>query len=430
MDLPAPELSSAEVVELQNQHFRWNYAVNSLDVIFFMSGISLLSATTILPLFISKLTSSTIPLALVAIISQSGFFLPQLFTSNFVERLHRKKPVIVNLGLFTERLPTVLMVLSPLAAIWSPLLALILFMLFYSWFNFGGGVVATAWQDLVARCFPAQWRGRFFGGNMFIGTAIGVGAATLAGRVLDSVSYPFNFAYIFGAASVLICLSWLFLAQTREPVERVNLPRRTMSEYISELPDVVRRDDNFRAFLIARFMLTFAEMGSGFLTVYAIQQWAVLDSTVAFYTTATLIGQMAASLMMGLLADRYGHRLSLELATLAGIGAFGLAWFAPSPDWYYGVFFLLGFFTGARIVSATMVVLEFCEPAKRPTYVGIANTLSGIGSTLAPLIGAALVGISFSWAFAASLIAALATFLMLRFWVAEPRNVARVGVEP
>lgn len=80
----------------RDRHFRWIFFVNSFDVIFIMTGLSLLSAATILPLFISKLTDSTIPLALMAIVAQSGYYLPQLFTANFVERLDRKKAVVVN----------------------------------------------------------------------------------------------------------------------------------------------------------------------------------------------------------------------------------------------------------------------------------------------------------------------------------------------
>ena len=43
-------------------------------------------------------------------IAQAGWFLPQLFTANLTEQLARKKPVVVNLGLFLERLPVWLMV--------------------------------------------------------------------------------------------------------------------------------------------------------------------------------------------------------------------------------------------------------------------------------------------------------------------------------
>ena len=61
--------------------------------------------STIIPLFVSKLTTSTLALGLVAMLSQGGWHLPQLLSANLVERLSRRKPVIINLGFFLERLP-------------------------------------------------------------------------------------------------------------------------------------------------------------------------------------------------------------------------------------------------------------------------------------------------------------------------------------
>ena len=421
VDQPVEQRTTAEVEAERDQNFRWNYAVNSVDVILFMSGISLLSATTILPLFVTKLTDATWPLAIVAMVAQSGFFLPQLFMANTIERLNRKKPVIVNLGLITERLPAMLIVISPIVALWSKGMALLLFLLFFTCFNLGGGVVATAWQDLIARCFPVNWRGRFFGGNMFLGTALGVGVAAAAGVVLDRYAFPYNFIVIFGVSGVMICISWLFLAMTREPVEVTHVPRVSTRAYMAAIPNVIRSDANFRSFLLARTMMAFAEMGTGFLTIAAIDRWEVADSFVATLTTATLIGQTSASLLVGVLADRKGHRVALELSGVALIAAFAMAWLAPSPIWFVGVFFLLGFFMGARIVSGTLVVMEFCAAEKRPTYIGLTNTLVGIASALAPLVGLGLVKLGYSWLFVVSMVVSIISVLMLHFWVKEPR---------
>ncbi|MEM7336543.1 MAG: MFS transporter [Chloroflexota bacterium] len=421
LDKPIKILNQEEAKAAQSDNFLWNLIFNSFDVVFFMGGISVLSATTILPLFVSKLTDSTIPIALVAMISQGGFFLPQLFTANFIERLHHKKPVVVSLGFWTERLPALLLIVAPLIALQAPMTALVSFLLIYAWFNLGGGVIAPAWQDMVARCFPVERRGRFFGSTMFLGALIGVGAASVAGRVLDEIAFPNNFLLIFAVAGGSIFLSWVFIAQTREPIEAADVPELTIRQYLAELPSLLRRDTNFRNFLVARFVLAIAELGSGFLTVAAIQIWGIADSMVATFTTAMLIGQTTGSLLMGFLADRYGHRLSLEISAITAVFAFGLAWLSPNPTWFVAVFFLLGFFNGARIVSGLMVVLEFAQPEKRPTYVGITNTLSGIGSIIAPLLGALLVLVGFDWVFLASMIASLIAVLMLRFWVKEPR---------
>ena len=102
---PVPERSEAEITAEVQRNYRWNFSVNLLDGAFFWFGASFMSSATILPLFVSKLTTSPLAIGLLAVFAQASWFLPQLFTANLVERLARKKPVVVNLGLFMERLP-------------------------------------------------------------------------------------------------------------------------------------------------------------------------------------------------------------------------------------------------------------------------------------------------------------------------------------
>src|SRR5690606_11841837 len=109
-------------------------------------GLSFASSSTIAPLFVSKLTDSPVALGVLAMVAQGAWFLPQLFTANAVERLARKKPVVVNVGFFLERLPMWLLIPAALLATYSSGLALGLFLFGYALHAVGAGVVATAWQ--------------------------------------------------------------------------------------------------------------------------------------------------------------------------------------------------------------------------------------------------------------------------------------------
>lgn len=421
LDRPVPPLDDAGMDAYRDEHYRWNFTVNLLDGASFWFGLSFASSSTIMPLFISKLSDSPWPVGLVAVIAQGGWFLPQLFTANTVERLARKKPVVINMGFFLERLPMWGLLLAVLLAARSTSLALILFLLSYAWHSLGAGVIATAWQDLIARCFPVERRGRFLGLTTFIGTGTGALGGLFSGWLLANFPFPLNFAYTFAVAATGITVSWLFLALTREPVQPVQKPRQSTRQFWVDLRGIVRRDDNFRHFLLGRSMLALAGMGQGFITVAALDRWAIPDQTVGGYTAAMLLGQTAGTLFFGFLADRRGHKLSLEFAALAGLLAYALAWLAPAPAWYYGVFALLGLQFGGILVSGILVVLEFAAPARRPTYVGLANTGVGVVGVLAPLLGAGLASVAYGWLFALSAAAGLAAFFLLHWAVEEPR---------
>ncbi len=423
VDKPAPERTEAELNVEVERNYRWNFSVNLLDGASFWFGLSFFSSATVIPLFISQLTDSALAIGIVAMIAQGSWFMPQLFTANVVESLSRKKPVVVQLGFFLERVPVWLTAVAALLAFWSPIAALLLFIFAYAWHGLGAGVIATAWQDLIARCFPVARRGRFFGLTMFVGTGSGLLAASASAWLLEAFPFPMNFVYTFSLAALFISISWVFLALTREPVQPSHAPRQSTKAYWRTLPAIVRGDENYRRFLYGRLLLALGGMGLGFITVTAVKNFNVSNSTVGLYTMALLLGQTAGNLLFGLLADRYGHILSLEWSAIASMLAYLIVWLAPEANWIFVAFVLLGVSTGGVIVSGILVVMEFCAPEKRPTYVGLTNTGVGIVSMLAPLAGAFLASQSEDWLFALCALIFLCAFIVLRWWVREPRQV-------
>lgn len=422
LDRPVPSRTDDEIAAEVERNYTWNFSVNLLDGVIFTFGSSFISSTTILPLFLSKLTTNPLAFGLLAVIAQAGWFLPQLFTANLMERLARKKPVVVNLGMFLERLPIWVMLTAALVASRRPVLALALVLGGYAWHALGAGIVAVSWQDLIARCFPVTQRGKFFGTTSFVGAGVGAVGAVLSTWLLNRYAFPANFGYTFAIAATAMTFSWVFLALTREPVQATTTRRRGNIEYLASLPALLRSDENFRRFLITRMMLALGGMGSGFITVTAVNRWHIPDSTAGFFTLALLAGQTVGTLLFGFLADRFGHKLCLELGTVTGLAGCLVAWLAPGPDWYFAVFVLLGFLSGAVLVSGILIVMEFSEPERRPTYVGIANTGVGLVGAVAPLFGAALAEAGFAWLFAASAAVYLITLALLHGWVREPRH--------
>jgi len=422
-DKPAPERTEAEITAEVEQNYRWNFSVNFLDGASFWFGLSFFSSATVIPLFISQLTDSALAIGIVAMIAQGSWFIPQLFTANGVERLSRKKPVVVQLGFFLERVPVWLTAVAALLAFWNATAALLLFIFAYAWHGLGAGVIATAWQDMIARCFPVAKRGRFFGLTNFFGNGAGMVAASISAWLLGAYAFPLNFVYTFALAALFITISWGFLALTKEPVQPSHVPRQSNKQYWGTLPAIVRGDENYRRFLYGRLLMALGGMGLGFITVTAVKNWDVSNSTVGLYTIALLLGQTTGNLFFGLLADRYGHILSLELSALAGMIAYLIAWLAPDANWIFGAFFILGVSAGGVIVSGILVVMEFCVPEKRPTYLGLTNTGVGIVSMIAPLIGALLASQSSDWLFALCALMFFLSFVVLRWWVREPRRV-------
>jgi MFS family permease len=410
------------------RNYRYNAVVNVLDGTFFWFGASFITARTILPLYVSHFSDSKLLIGLVSMLANTGYLLPQLFTVNWIQRLPRKKVAPVNVGLFTERLPVILMVPAAWLATRSPALALVACLTVDAWFSVGAGVVAVGWQDMIAKIIPLTRRGRFFGITNFGGMATGTLGAVAAAWLLDRYGFPDGYVLCFAAAAILVFISWIFLALTREPVQLNQSPVISQREYWRRLPSILRADPNFRRYLRSQIVIALGGMAGGFVAVYAVQRWRLPDGQAGSFTASMLIGQAVFNLLFGALADRKGHKLVLELSILVGTLAIGLASMAPGPIWFYAVFALTGASAAGFWLSGIMIVFEFSTPEERPTYIGLNNTVTGVVTSLAPMLGGWLAGVlGYQALFVVAFVIGLAGFALLHQSVREPRWAVKRG---
>ena len=413
----------SDLQEQIEQNYRWNFTVNALDGVSFLFGLSFIAATIVLPLYVSHFTSSPILIGLIPFLSTAGYLVPQLFTANAIEQAPRKKFFAVNLGFFLERLPIIL--LAPSAyflATSRPMLALAAFFILYGWHTAGAGLILVSWQDLMAKIIPFDRRGRFFGITNFIGNGMGILGALAVPYMLDRFPFPLGFVYAFAFAAALIFLSWIFLSLTREPVVPATKPPVSQLAYLRSLPEILRNDQNFRMYLVASSAFALSGMATGFLVVYAVQTWHLSDAQAGGFVIAMQLGQTLTTLFFGFLADRKGHKLSLEISLALGALSLFLTILAPNPTWFYPVFFLRGAVNAGTFISGISIAMEFSSAEKRPTYLGLANTLPGLVGAVAPLIGGWMVGmLSYQAMFITAAVIGTASLGLMRFAVHEPR---------
>jgi len=406
------------------RHFRRNFIANVSDGTLWLFGFAFLSAATILPVYFVHLSSSTFLLGLIPAMLDLGWFMPQLFTAQHVERLPRKKPLVVLLG-FIERLPFLLMAGG---ALWFAQLpqaaAVTLFFILMAVRALASGLVATPWQELIAKVIPVQWRGRFFGISNGLGGALGLVGSVIATYILAQFPYPINFALCFFIGFVLTTLSWGGILFTIEPAQPPP-PSPTVASYRKRLTSILREDHNFRTYIFSRGFGYLGGMAFGFFAVYGVSRFQLSDAQAAVFTAIMSAAGMLSNALWGYIGDRRGHKLVMEGATVVGAAALLIALTARSVWVYYVVFALLGAANAGFIVSDLSIVMEFGPEAQRPTYIGLARTLSAPVLFIAPLIGGAVAQVwGYAWMFVLALVLTLASLVLLRFRVAEPRSAS------
>jgi len=405
------------------RNFRWNFVVNALDGAFFWFALTFASTSTILAVYVSYLTDSKLALGLLAALPSMGWLFPQLFTVPLVERLPRKKPFFIWTSLATERIAFLFMAAGAyFLSKPSPRWALITFFVTLIWHAFGAGVVATAWQEMVAKVIPVRWRGRFFGLTSFLGAVMGLPGAAVATAILSRYAYPINFALCFLITFLGMVISWISVALTREPVGPVRQESESPLVYIRRLRQIIRTDANFARFLSSRIVGAIGSMFVGFIAVSAVQRFNLSDEVAGQFTGFMVGGQLIANLVFGPLADRLGHKLVLEIGALCNLGAAAATLLAPTPVWVYLAFALEGATITSYFMSGTSITFEFSEPEGRPAYIGLSSTIVGVFSGVAPLVGGWLAGqLGYNWLFGLCVIILLAGWFMLRWWVVDPR---------
>ncbi len=418
-------VNAAMVQQQVERDYRWNFLVNVLDGASFWFGISFISGAIILPLYVSHFTSNPLLIGLIPFLNTAGHLLPQLFVANAVERAPRKKFFPVTLGFFLERVPIFL--LAPAAyflATRRPGVALAAFFVLFAWHKFGAGAIIVGWQDMIAKIIPLEKRGRFFGITNFLGNGAGILGALAVPFVLDKFAFPLGYVIAFALAAALIFVSWVFLSLAREPAVYSNKPPVSQLDYLRSLPEVLRRDRNFRMYLLSQIVYALSGMATGFLTVYAVKTWALSDARASGFTIALQVGLAAANLFFGFFSDRKGHKLSLEICLTLNVLATILAIFAPNPWWFFAIFFLRGAVDAGVFISGISIVYEFIDADNRPTYIGLANTIPGVAGAIAPLIGGWLAGaVSYQAMFVLAVFIGVTSLVLLHFAVREPRKM-------
>ncbi|MCX7609263.1 MAG: MFS transporter [Anaerolineales bacterium] len=405
------------------KHLRYNLVVNLIDGAFFGFGWGFGSMTTILPLFLSRMTDSALMIGLIPAIHGVAWQLPQLFLANRLARLRLYKPMVM---LFTlhERIPYLGLALVALA---MPSLGarftLVLTFLLILWQSIGSGLTANPWQSMIAKIIPSNWRGAFFGLQAALANGLIALTSLVAGFLLNRLDDRFDFALCFLLAAVGMGLSMFFLGLTREPVdEEKSIPDRQAFPW-REWLTILRRDKNFSAFLLVRFLSGFASMGFNFYILYGLRRFGMDEETAGALTAVLTMTQVLANASMGWLGDRFGHRAMLVAGSLAVTFSSLLAWGGPTLVWLYPSFVFAGLANVAYWTIGMVFTTYFGTEETRPTYIGLSNTLVAPATLIAPLVGGWLTdAVGFQATFLASAIGGLVIALILIVLVRSPHR--------
>jgi len=201
---------------LDRDDIRWNYIAHAIEGGLYIGGLSFVAANSVLPRIVEILGGPAWVISLTPILTMLGFNLLPVFNAHRIEMLERVKPVLLLTGIF-QRIPYLfaglaiyfLGVKHPHAALWFVVLVPLLSGLF-------GGLISTAWQELVAKTVPNRRRASVFALRNIISSMIGITAGGIIAAVLNWMPGIRGYGLLHLITFVFLALSYVVFVHIRE----------------------------------------------------------------------------------------------------------------------------------------------------------------------------------------------------------------------
>ncbi|MGQ9479229.1 MAG: MFS transporter [Thermoproteota archaeon] len=398
----------------ENKRTRRNFLALLLDWVMYGTGMNFVSATTVLPAFVSSITDSKIAIGLVSTIPVMFWNSLQLISAGRIEKIKYKKPFLLRITP-GERIPwLVIFIFTILMATKKPFVLLLVFYAAYIIINIFSGLCSTAWFDIVAKAIPEEKRGIYFSTANLISSITGLLGGIVVAFYMGFFQYPINYSLCFLTAFIFILVSWIAIYQVDEPPSDIVEESSSIREYVKRLPAVLKGNRNYALYTLSGMIGAFGGISSSFYTAYAIYRFNASDFDIGLFTIVLVGTQIASNILWMFVQAKYGHKAVLLVGGSAGTFATIIAVLASSLNHFLLVFALTGVSFSAFLVSNFPILMEMAPEEEVPTYIGLNSALKSLFLAAAPLFGGLMIEeYGYTLAFMVSfLFSAVSTILM------------------
>ncbi len=371
--------------------------------------------TTYFMLYIVALGATSAQVGLLAALSGLGAAFALLPGAMLVERIGRRKEIVLAAGGSVGRIAILLAAGLPFLARGES--AVVLAIALSVLRDTSGNLSLPAWTSLVADIVPAQQRGRYFGSRTIGMTASGMITAFIAGWIINRVGglpgyqWAFLFAFAFGAAS-FFCFSRI---QDPSPAP----PARIASADASPILGSVLKHPVFLALCLHSAVWNFSlNVAAPFFNIYLVHNLQANAIQVGVLAAAGSVAGLPALRYFGPLADRWGPR-RIVLITSLFIPILPLAWvFVPSPWYVLGINLLSGALWSVFSLCLLNLLLQIAPAEERARFTAVHQIVIALALALGAATGGWVVTVAgYKAVFLMSAIGRFTAALIFARWV-------------
>ena len=353
-------LTADQVQALKEKHYKRNFIAFMLEAFFFSMAGTTFSYFSVLPSYVSNVTSNPFFLSLILIIAMIGMSGMQIFSCVLSTNARMQKRLYL-LFSYMQRVAMFTIYLSSLSQK-STALTLIVFFTAFSFNSIMNGLSMTAFSNMVSKTIYRN-QGRFFGTYSMANSLFGIAAARFMAYIFSKMAYPYSYQLLFlvGAISGLCATTALAIM-----IKEIPIQGEIKNIKVQELPGIIagilKENVPYRSYLPARMC---AEIGLASFTYYIVYFTARPSISAAFIGNATMVVMIASavgSMIWGHVADRFGPLSVITFATAVAIGA-PLVTFLSGGTWLAVLCVaLLGMAQSGVYLSGSVATVQFSKP--------------------------------------------------------------------
>ena len=411
--------------EYNSPLLRRNILMHTIDGSIFLFATSFISVSTVLPVFIQRIGGNAVAIGSVSVLWYLGLNMPQLLFIRFFHNRKKIKPAVLGTGLLYRFQFLILSAVCFLflgnleVSVSVPLMLLLIFTT-----TIAGSTSGPTWFHFFSKTTPVKLRGRLLALRWMLGSALGLMGGYLVSVILSSVLYPDNFALLFLLCFIFTMVSFYFLNSVEESSETpADSKQVSFKEVISQSKEILRRNKDFKNYLLADALVLMSLTASSFYAVYAVTKFNLPTSYAGAFTIILMAGQLLGNFIFGYLADYFGHKINILILAAASAAASLSAVFANNILAFGVVFFFTGCSLALQGISRLALVVEMCSERERPIYVSLLNTVTAPTILFGILGGFLITIIGYVPVFLIYTLISLAAIYWLHKKVNEPRKL-------
>ncbi|HIE25793.1 TPA: MFS transporter [Candidatus Poribacteria bacterium] len=414
--------------EPNNRHFdehSHNFLAFVLNMVSMRIGWIFKTESVIMPGFLDTLTGSSAVRGFLPLISRLGQSLPQFVIAHRVTNFPLKKWAFFYAAILLC-VPWGLLSL----ALWlipgiHPYLMVGVFLATYTfhWVVYGANFLLSG--TLQGKLIDVLQRGRLLAISTSLGCVLAIFAAYffLPKWLMNGGK---GYALVFGATCLFFAVAAVAVLLLRETKDSPDYELNGFRQFAASSAALIGSHANFRWFIIVISLHSVTRLLFPHYTVFGMRTMGVKPSGFVQWLIAQNFINALGSVVMGLLADRYGNRIILRLLIFIGgcvpLVAIGISKLPGDLGYqlYWIVFAFIGF-TPVSMKIITNYTLEISPVKRHPQYLGTLNVIQMLPLLTSPLIGWMIDRFSFQSVF---IFCSMMIFVgaLMTFRLEEPRR--------